>query len=157
MWTLGRGANDAITSCVTGRLSGHRTVELELSIEVHCPWGYAYEEMAVADEQWARIVDMELVPHPGLLWPKAVEADYGMVDGVLRLKARAALAGYVLRRWSVDSTPDHSLDPTNHQLWLANAPTLYGVESAALAPGLVGLQKTAEKASKSAPGKANTS
>lgn len=51
---------------------------------------------------------MELVPNPGLSWPKAVEADYGIVGGALRLKARGALAGYVLRRWSVDSTTDHS-------------------------------------------------
>lgn len=93
-------------------------------------------ELLGADEQWARIVDMELVPHPGVKWPKAVEADYAMSDGVLRIKARAALAGYVLRRWSVDATSDHSLDPAAHHLWLRNTPTLYGVESAALAPGV---------------------
>lgn len=92
-------------------------------------------ELLGADEQWARIVDMELVPHPGIRWPRAVEADYAMSDGALRIKARAALAGYVLRRWSIDSTPDHSLDPASHHLWLRNTPTLYGVESAALAPG----------------------
>ena len=87
-------------------------------------------ELLGADEQWARIVDMELVPHPGVKWPKAVEADYAMSDGVLRMKTRAALAGYVLRRWSIDATPDHSLDPASHHLWLRNTPTLYGVESA---------------------------
>ena len=92
-------------------------------------------ELLGADEQWARIVDMELVPHPGLRWPKAVEADYAMSDGVLRIKTRAALAGYVLRRWSIDASPDHRLDPSSHHLWLRNTPTLYGVESAALAPG----------------------
>lgn len=94
-------------------------------------------ELLGADEQWARIVDLELVPpHPGIEWPKAVEADYAMSDGALRIKTRAALAGYVLRRWSIDSTPDHSLDPASHHLWLRNTPTLYGVEkSAALAPG----------------------
>ncbi len=94
-------------------------------------------ELLGADEQWARIVDIELVPHPGIQWPKAVEADYAMSDGVLRIKTRAALAGYVLRRWSIDATPDHSLDPASHHLWLRNTPTLYGVESAALAPGVV--------------------
>ncbi len=92
-------------------------------------------ELLGADEQWARIVDMELVPHPGVQWPKAIEADYGMSGGVLRVKARAALAGYVLRRWSIDASPDHRLDPASHHLWLANSQTLYGVESAALAPG----------------------
>lgn len=95
----------------------------------------AEHELLGADEQWARIVAMELVPHPGIRWPKAVEADYAMSEGVLRIKTRAALAGYVLRRWSIDATPDHSLDPAAHHLWLRNTPTLYGVESAALAPG----------------------
>lgn len=92
-------------------------------------------ECLLADEQWMRMVDMELVPHPGLRWPDAVAADYSMSDGVLRLKTRAALAGYVLRRWSVDTSPDHSLDPSSHHLWLSNSQTLYDVESAALAPG----------------------
>jgi len=92
-------------------------------------------ELLAADEQWARMVEMELVPHPGIEHPKAIEADYDMNDGVLRMKARAALAGYVLRRWSVDASADHRLDPSSHHLWLRNTQTLYGVESAALAPG----------------------
>ena len=90
-------------------------------------------ELLGADEQWARIVDMELVPHPGVKWPKAVEADYAMSGGVLRMKTRGALAGYILRRWSIDATPDHSLDPASHHLWLRNTPTLNGVQSVTLA------------------------
>lgn len=101
----------------------------------------AESERIGADEQWARIVDLEIVPHPGVTWPKAVEADYAMTDGVLRIKSRAALAGYVLRRWNIDSSPDHRLDPASHHLWLRNTPTLYGVESAALAPGVEQPQK----------------
>lgn len=80
-------------------------------------------------------MDLEVVPHPGVKQPKAIEADYGMDGGVLKIKTRAALAGYVLRRWSIDASPDHRLDPASHHLWLRNTPTLYGVESAALAPG----------------------
>lgn len=95
----------------------------------------AENELLPADEQWARIVDMEVVPHPGVRSPQAVEADYSMEGGVLKLRARAALAGYVLRRWSIDCTPDHSLDPTSHHLWLRNPQTLYGVQSAVFAPG----------------------
>lgn len=94
------------------------------------------DELLDADEQWIRIVELELVPHPGIAWPKAVEADYDMRDGALRIKTRAAMAGYVLRRWSVDATPNHSLDPSSHHLWLRNTPTLYGVESASIAPGI---------------------
>lgn len=55
-------------------------------------------ELLGADEQWARIVDLEIVPHPGVTQPKAIEADYGMDGGVLKIKTRAALVGYVLRR-----------------------------------------------------------
>lgn len=97
----------------------------------------AESEQIGADEQWARVVDMEIIPHPSIEWPKAVEADYAINGGVLRIKSRAALAGYVLRRWNVDSSPDHRLDAASHHLWLRNTQTLYGVESAALAPGYV--------------------
>lgn len=95
----------------------------------------AESELIGADNQWARIVDLEIVPHPGITWPKAVEADYAMSEGVLKIKSRAALVGYVLRRWNIDSSPDHRLDAASHHLWLKNTQTLYGVESAALAPG----------------------
>lgn len=92
-------------------------------------------ELLPADEQWVRIVDMEIVPHPGARNAAAIEADYGMDGGVLRVRSRAALAGYVLRRWAVDASSDHSLDPASHHLWLRNSQTLYGVESAVFAPG----------------------
>ncbi len=101
----------------------------------------AESELLQADEQWARMVDMEIVPHPGIQFPKAVEADYCMEDGTLRIKTRAALAGYVLRRWGIDSTDDHRLDPASHHLWLRNPQTLYGVASASLAPGRDAVQK----------------
>lgn len=97
--------------------------------------GVDERELLSADEQWARIVDLEIVPHPGIKQPQAIEIDYCMDDGVLKIKTRAALTGYVLRRWSIDASPDHRLDPTSHHLWLRNTPTLYGVESAILAPG----------------------
>jgi len=56
-------------------------------------------------------------------------------NGVLALDMRAPLVGYALRRWSVDCSTEHGLDPKEHHLWLKNSQTLYGVESAALAPG----------------------
>ena len=88
-----------------------------------------------ADVQWARVVRLELVPHPRVEHPEAIEADYQMTDGVLALDMRAPLVGYALRRWAVDCTPKHGLDPKQHHLYLKNPQTLYGVESAALAPG----------------------
>lgn len=94
-------------------------------------------EQLAADDQWMRMVELQLVPHPQMKWPQAAELDYGMTGGLLRIKTRAAMAGYVLQRWSVDASPDHHLDPEVHHLWLQNPQTLYGVESAILAPGAV--------------------
>lgn len=92
-------------------------------------------ERLEADEQWARIVDLELVPHPNSDWCEGIEADYAMANGRLKMRSRAALAGYLLQRWSVDCSADHQLNPRQHHLWLSNLQTLYGVESAVLAPG----------------------
>ncbi|WP_341501928.1 WYL domain-containing protein [Gallaecimonas sp. GXIMD4217] len=91
-----------------------------------------------ADIQWNRIVEMEIVPHPNeknVEHPNAVELDYGMKDGVLKVNIRAAVAGYVLRRWNVDCSPDHSRKGKEYQLWLRNTPALYGVENLSIAPG----------------------
>lgn len=92
-------------------------------------------EYIAADEQWMKTVQLQLVPHPNMKWPQAVELDYGMTKGVLQVTTRAAMAGYVLQRWTVDASPDHSLDPSFHHLWLQNHEVLRGVQSAVLAPG----------------------
>jgi len=51
------------------------------------------------------------------------------------MKLRAAIAGYMLRRWSVDCSPDHSLRGHEYRLWLKDHLALYGVKNAVLAPG----------------------
>ena len=58
------------------------------------------------DIQWTRIVELELVPHPDQPRPEITVMDYGMQDGSLRMKLRAATAGYILRKWSVYRSPD---------------------------------------------------
>lgn len=58
-----------------------------------------------------------------------------MTDGVLKIRARAAMAGYLLRRWNVDCTEDHSLKGGEYHLWLRNRQALYGVTNLVLAPG----------------------
>ena len=87
------------------------------------------------DIQWTRIVELELIPHPDQPRSEVTEMDYGMRDGVLPMKLRAATAGYILRKWSVDSSPDHSLRGPEYRLWLKNPLALYGVRNAVLAPG----------------------
>jgi predicted DNA-binding transcriptional regulator YafY len=76
------------------------------------------EEQIESDVQWARLVHIELVPHPNITHPKAIEADFQMRNGVITLDLRAPLVGYVLRRWSVDCTTNHLMDPKTHHLWL---------------------------------------
>ena len=87
------------------------------------------------DIQWNRIVEMELVPHPSIEHKQPIELDYDMVDGVCKKNIRAAVVGYVLRRWNVDCTEDHSLKGAEYQLWLRNRAALYGVNNLFIAPG----------------------
>jgi len=61
--------------------------------------------------------------------------DYAMKDGVLKVNVRAAAAGYVLRRWNVDCTENHSLEGAEYHLWFKNCQALYGVENLVIAPG----------------------
>lgn len=92
-------------------------------------------ELAAADIQWNRIVELDLVPHPNQEHSQIIEGDYGMIAGVLRINVRAANAGYVLRHWLVDCSPNHCLKGNEYRLWLKNHLALYNVSSAAFAPG----------------------
>ena len=87
------------------------------------------------DIQWTRIVELDFVPHPRLSRPEIIRMDYGMKDGSIRMWVRAAVAGYMLLRWSVDCSPDHRLTDEQYRLWLSDPLALYGVENAKLAPG----------------------
>ena len=95
----------------------------------------ARHERADADEQWNRTVELVLIPHPKLKHKAAIEADYRMRAGVIKVRCRAAMAGYALRRWGVDCSDNHCLSESDYQLALENRTLLLGVDSAALAPG----------------------
>ena len=100
------------------------------------PGPVADHEKPDQDIQWNRITELELVPHPAnVQHPDTIEAEYGMEGGVLKVRARAAMAGYLLRRWNVDCTEDHSLKGGEYHLWLRNRQALYGVTNLVLAPG----------------------
>lgn len=92
-------------------------------------------ERPSADEQWNRMVDLKLIPHPNIEHKGAVEADYGMRSGALQIKCRAAVAGYALRSWGVDCSRDLGLSAAAFQLALANREVLETISSSALAPG----------------------
>ena len=91
-------------------------------------------ELETQDRQWNRFVELELVPHPRIEHCEAIELDYGMAGGVLKVEIRAATAGYLLRLWNVDCSYNHSLKQLEYQLWLKNKQALYGVANLALAP-----------------------
>lgn len=94
------------------------------------------EEQAEADHEWQRKIPLQLVPHPhNIAYNKAIEMDYGMTNGVLTIDVRAAMAGYLLRRWNVDCTEDGTLLGPEHQLWLRNRTSLMNTSNLAIAPG----------------------
>ena len=93
-------------------------------------------ETSDQDIQWNRITELELVPHPAnVQHPDTIEAEYGMDNGVLKVRVRAAMAGYLLRRWNVDCTENRSLKGAEYHLWLRNRQALYGITNLMLAPG----------------------
>ncbi|WP_445009354.1 WYL domain-containing protein [Shewanella xiamenensis] len=92
-------------------------------------------ELETQDRQWNRFVELELVPHPRIEHCEAIELDYGMTGGVMKVEIRAATAGYLLRLWNVDCSKEASLKSPEFHLWLRNYQTLYGVGNLAIAPG----------------------
>lgn len=93
-------------------------------------------EGAENDHDWQRIIPLQLVPHPHNIKHKsAIESDYGMQNGLLTIEVRAAMAGYLLRRWNVDCTENADLNGPEYQLWLRNRITLVDTPNLAIAPG----------------------
>jgi hypothetical protein len=94
------------------------------------------------DEEWGRLISLEIVPHPkNIKYSTAIELDYAMEEGVLKLEVRAAMAGYLLRRWNVDCTKHASLRTGEYQLWLRNQQSLADTDNLAIAPGYIGEQE----------------
>ncbi|WKD24205.1 WYL domain-containing protein [Pseudoalteromonas sp. KG3] len=92
------------------------------------------EEYADKDTQWHTIYDIILAPHPQLKYPKAIELDYEMDNGQLKLEIRAALLGYLLRQWNVDCTEKGTLNCNIYQLHLSNKSQL-NLKDIEIAPG----------------------
>jgi hypothetical protein len=95
----------------------------------------ASHELPAVDGQWAQIVHLSLIPHPKITHQVAIEADYRMKGRRIEVSCRAAVAGYMLRRWGVDCSVDSSLNPEEYHLALQNIESLANAESADLAPG----------------------
>lgn len=74
------------------------------------------------DDDWVETVSLRLAPHAGLdaARRESLLLDYGAAGEVIEVAVRRALLGYVLQRLSVDTTPDHALNPSAYQLMLMN-------------------------------------
>jgi predicted DNA-binding transcriptional regulator YafY len=95
------------------------------------------DEKPENDVQWSRIIELELAIHPKAEHPDVLAQDYEMTDGVLNVRVRATNAGYLLRQWNVDCSPDHRLVGKEYTLCLRDPLVLHAAESALLAPGYV--------------------
>ena len=88
------------------------------------------------DKHWNELVEIELIAHPSISNRRTIEIDYGMDKGILKLKIRKAILGYVLRRWNVDCSPTHSLKGLEYHLALREPSSIkYNIDTMALAPG----------------------
>lgn len=88
------------------------------------------------DQDWQRLVKLELVPHPRAAYARAIELDYNLQPGQsLQLTARAATAAYLLRRWGVDCSLDAHLNPDEYQLALRDPQGVAKQANLAIAPG----------------------
>lgn len=98
------------------------------------------QENKEQDQEWNTFISLELVPHPrNIEHPTAIALDYGMVDGSMTIKARAALTGYLLRRWNVDCSDNAELNSSEYQLYLNNKHLISGAGNLTLAPGFQNL------------------
>lgn len=80
------------------------------------------ESSAHYDEDWTAIITLQLTPHPGLDANNrhSLLIDYGGRGDMIEIRLRRALIGYILQQLSVDTTPDHSLNPRKYPLIVLN-------------------------------------
>ncbi len=84
--------------------------------------GKLAESSAQYDDDWEENITLQLAPHPNLDDKKRISLliDYGSENGLVEIKIRRALIGYLLQQLSVDTTQDHSLNPKRYQLVILN-------------------------------------
>jgi len=93
-------------------------------------------EVMLNDKEWMEYVELRLVPHPkNVNHPSLVKQDFGMKNGVLIKRVRAATAGYLLRYWRVDCSEDGNIKGEEYQLHLDNISCIGNIKSLHIAPG----------------------
>ena len=104
------------------------------------PQGFGDGEL-IRLKAWVASESPSRLTRPDQPRPEITKMDYSMGDGVPRMKLRAATAGYILRKWSVDCLPYHCLRGLEYWLWLKDHLAIYGVKNAVLAPGYSAITK----------------
>jgi hypothetical protein len=88
------------------------------------------------DSDWNKEILLTIGPHSSHPYPKALVQDLGIENKpILNLKTTAALAGFLLSEWRVDSSKDGILDPFYFQYQLLNRYELTETDSMIIAPG----------------------
>ena len=82
------------------------------------------KELTDMDRAWNTVCELQLVPHPKLTHSKAIEMDYGMIDGMLLLEVRVAIARHLLEHWRVDCSTSAVLASDGYELYLKNKDSL---------------------------------
>lgn len=74
------------------------------------------------DDDWMESVNLKLTAHPKLSAKQrlALSYDYNMQEGIIELKVRRSLVGYLLQQMKVDTSIDASLNPNAYQLIVSN-------------------------------------
>lgn len=81
------------------------------------------------DNQWNRIVDLEIIPHPDYPHPEAVISEFNMKGGILKHSIRASSVGYFLQKLYVDCSKGTLTEKHFYRLKLKNRLALYGVDN----------------------------
>jgi predicted DNA-binding transcriptional regulator YafY len=86
------------------------------------------ESSSIYDDDWTEFTVLQLAPHPQLnpAQQQSLLLDYAARDGIIELKVRRALAGYVLQKLSVDTTEQQNMNPNAFQLILLNREEIAG-------------------------------
>jgi hypothetical protein len=84
------------------------------------------------DAGWQREVTLKLGPHPEMSAGarRAIELDYGMIDGVVEIRTRACLSYYLERQLGLDLDPA-KLPPGRQQIVLLNRQEVEAVQGIA--------------------------
>ncbi len=74
------------------------------------------------DDDWMETVTLKLAPHPMLSEKqrRSLNYDYNMREAIIELQVRRALVGYLLQQMKVDTSQNHSQNPSAYQLIVNN-------------------------------------